>query len=110
MYDAAKAEIEAAMVPGQSYYVGVLDIAKDMWGIRIPDFPGCVGGGATAEEAIADVTAALRDVAAHKREGGFAIAQASTLAEVVASGEIGAGEYVVMIPLLLNSDTRLAPT
>ena len=85
------------------YYVGVLDGAKDVWGVRIPDIPGCVGGGATPEEAIADVAAALRDVVAHKRDGGFAVPAASTLAEIVSSGEIGAGESAVMIPLLLDS-------
>ena len=56
-----------------NFYVGVLDGAKDVWGVRIPDIPGCVGGGASAEAAIADVAAALRDVVAHKRDGGFAI-------------------------------------
>ena len=85
------------------YYVGVLDGAKDVWGVRLPDILGCVGGGATPEAAIADVAAALRDVAAHKRDGGFAIPRASTLSEIVASGEIDAGESAVMIPLLLDS-------
>ena len=74
------------------YYVGVLDGAKDVWGVRIPDIPGCVGGGATPEAAIADVAAALRDVVAHKRDGGFAVPPISTLAEIVSSGEIGAAK------------------
>ena len=85
------------------YYIGVLDGAKDVWGVRVPDILGCVGGGATPEAAIADVAAALRDVIAHKRDGGFAIPRASTLSEIVASGEIGTGESAVMIPLLLDS-------
>ena len=37
-----------------THYVGVLDGSGDVWGVRIPDIPGCVGGGATAEAAIAD--------------------------------------------------------
>jgi len=86
-----------------NFYVGVLDGAKDVWGVRIPDIPGCVGGGASAEAAIADVAAALRDVVAHKRDGGFAIPAPSALAEIAASGEIAAGESAVMIPLLLDS-------
>src|SRR5271154_3460570 len=49
------------------YYVGVLDGAGSVWGVRVPDIPGCVGGVATAEAAIADAAEALRDVAAHKR-------------------------------------------
>ena len=31
------------------YYVGILDGAKDVWGVRMPDVPGCHGGGATPE-------------------------------------------------------------
>src|SRR5271154_6774021 len=85
------------------YYVGVLDGAGSVWGVRVPDIPGCVGGGATAEAANTDVAEALRDVAAHKRDGGFDIPRASTLTEIVASGEIGEGESAVMIPLLIDS-------
>jgi predicted RNase H-like HicB family nuclease len=86
-----------------TYYVGVLDGSGGVWGVRIPDNPGCVGGGATAEEAIADAAGALRDVLAHKREGGFGAPRPSTLSAIVASGEIGEGESAVMIPLLLDS-------
>jgi len=86
-----------------THYVGVLDGSGEVWGVRIPDLPGCVGGGATAEEAVADAAEALRDVAAHRREGGFALPRPSTLAEILASGEIGNGESAVMIPLLLDS-------
>jgi len=90
------------------YYAGVLDGAGSVWGVRVPDIPGCVGGGATAEAALADAAEALRDVAAHKRDGGFRdggfdIPRASTLTEIVASGEIGEGESAVMIPLLIDS-------
>jgi predicted RNase H-like HicB family nuclease len=84
-------------------YVGVLDGSGEVWGVRIPDIPGCVGGGAAPEAAIADAAEALRDVLAHKREGGFPAAATSTLTEIVASGEIGEGESAVMIPLLLDS-------
>jgi predicted RNase H-like HicB family nuclease len=86
-----------------TYYVGVLDGGGDVWGVRIPDLPGCVGGGKTPEAAIADAAEALRDVLAHKREGGFPAQQPSSLSEVVASGEIGESESAVMIPLLLDS-------
>lgn len=85
------------------HYVGVLDGAQDVWGVRIPDIPGCVGAGATAEAAIADAVSALRDVVAHKRDAGFAVAERSSLAAIVASGEIGEGESAVMIPLLVDS-------
>jgi predicted RNase H-like HicB family nuclease len=83
-------------------FVGVLDGSGDVWGVRIPDVPGCVGGGATAEVAIADVTSALRDVMTHKQSGGLALPVASSLASIIRSGEIAEGESTVMIPLLLD--------
>jgi len=86
-----------------THYVGVLDGGGEVWGVRIPDIPGCVGGGKTPEAAIADAAEALRDVLAHKREGRFPAQQPSSLSEIVASGEIGEGESAVMIPLLLDS-------
>ena len=93
-----------------TYYVGVLDGGGEVWGVRIPDVPGCVGGGKTPEAAIADAADALRDVLARKREGGFAARQPSSLSEIVASGEIGEGESAVMVPLLLDAGRRCAPT
>ena len=86
-----------------TYFVGVLVGSGDVWGVRIPDIPGCVGGGATAEAAIADAAEALRDIVAHKRGGGFGAPRPSALSEIVASGEIGEAESTVMIPLLLDS-------
>ncbi len=50
-------------------YVGILDGKGKVWGVRIPDVPGCYGGGATPEEAIADITSALAELAAE----GFAL-------------------------------------
>jgi predicted RNase H-like HicB family nuclease len=85
-----------------THFVGVLDGSGDVWGVRIPDVSGCVGGGATAEVAIADVTSALRDVMIHKQSGGFALPVASSLASIIRSGEIAEGESAVMIPLLLD--------
>ncbi len=86
-----------------TYYVGVLDGGGDVWGVRIPDIPGCVGGGEMPEAAIADAAEALRDVAAHRREGGFALPQPMSLTEIMASGEIADDESAIMIPLLLDS-------
>ena len=53
-----------------TYYVGVLDGGGEVWGVRIPDIPGCVGGGATPEAAIADAAEALRDVLAQSAKAG----------------------------------------
>ena len=43
-------------------YVGILDGKGDVWGVRIPDVPGCYGGGATPEAAIADAASALAEL------------------------------------------------
>ena len=34
-------------------YVGILDGSGTVWGVRVPDLPGCHGGGETPEAAIA---------------------------------------------------------
>ncbi len=86
-----------------THYVGVLDGSGAVWGVRVPDIPGCVGGGETPKAAIADAAEALRDVAAHRRDGGFALPRPSSLTEIIASGEIGEVESAVMMPLLINS-------
>jgi predicted RNase H-like HicB family nuclease len=86
-----------------TYFVGLLDGAKDVWGVRIPDLPGCVGAGETPEAAISDVASALSDVVAHKRKGGFAVPKPSSVAEMLASDEMEAGDTIVMIPLVLDA-------
>ena len=86
-----------------SYFVGILDGSKDVWGVRIPDFPGCVGGGATPEAAIADAIIALRDVVAHYLSKDIAVPKPSAIADILSSGEIEEGESTVMIPLLLDA-------
>ena len=85
------------------YYVGILDGSGDVWGVRVPDLLGCVGGGCTPEAAIADAVTALREVVAHKQSGGFAVPCASTLAEILDSGAIEPGESTVMLPLVLDA-------
>ena len=84
-------------------YVGVLDGSGQVWGVRFPDIDGCVGGGESPEAAIADATLALRDVAAHRRSADRALPHPSSVAEVLASGEVAANEAVVLIPLLLDA-------
>lgn len=86
-----------------TYYVGIVDGSDNLWGVRFPDIPGCVGSGETPEEAIADAVNSLREVMEYKRSGGFDLPKASSLSEVVASGEVGKGEYAVLLPLLLDA-------
>jgi predicted RNase H-like HicB family nuclease len=89
-----------------SYYIGILDGSGDVWGVRIPDFPGIHGGGATAEEAVDDAITALREVGAIMSSEGKQLPKARTLAEVLAdktsAPNIKAGELAVMVPLLVD--------
>lgn len=86
-----------------THYVGILDGSGDVWGVRFPDIAGCVGGGATPEAAISDAAIALRDVVAHRRGGGFEIPKASSVADIITSGEFHQNESTVLIPLLLDA-------
>ena len=83
-------------------HVGILDGSGDIWGVRIADVPGCVGAGATPDEAVQDATVALRDVMAYKRSSWFLLPQALSLADILATDALAPGETTVMIPLALD--------
>lgn len=88
-----------------THYVGILDGAEDVWGVRVPDLPGCHGGGATPDEAIADTVSAARDWADAWMADGRQVPQPRTVAQILLDGEIdtGAGESSVMIPLIMDT-------
>ena len=87
-------------------YVGILDGGGDVWGVRIPDLPGCYGGGPTPEAAIADATSAAIEYAAHMAAARTPVAAPRTLSEILADEEhmpdTSAGETGVMIPVVLD--------
>lgn len=87
------------------HYVGILDGSGDTWGVRVPDLPGCHGGGDTAEAAITDVVSAAREWAEHRSAKGAAMPASRPLRQIIRDGEmdVRAGETAVMIPLLLDS-------
>ncbi len=87
------------------HYVGILDGTGDTWGVRVPDLPGCHGGGDTAEAAIADTISAARGWAEHRTAKGAAMPASRPLRQIIRDGELDvrAGETAVMIPLLLDS-------
>jgi predicted RNase H-like HicB family nuclease len=85
-----------------SYYVAILDGGKDVWGVRLPDFRGCHGGGPTPDAAIADATSALREFAALMVADGEQIPRARRLDELGPDERPGHGESLVMIPLILD--------
>ena len=85
-------------------YIALVDGADQAWGVRIPDFPGCHGGGATMETAVEDATRALREFAADMVVDGEAIPAARSWDDIKlgldAQGEpLG---IVVYLPLLLD--------
>jgi len=82
------------------YFVGILDGSGDVWGVRVPDFPGVHGGGSSPEAAITDATSALREVAEINYNEGAAIPSARGLQEVLA--EVEAGEAAVLLPLVIE--------
>jgi len=87
-------------------YVGILDGQRRAWGVRIPDAPGCHGGGETPEAAIADAISALREYAAHQQTKGITLAPPRTVQEIMRDKEAEfnpeVGEAMVMVPLILD--------
>ena len=86
-----------------THYVGILDGGGDVWGVTIHDIGGCVGAGATPEEAIESATIALREVVTYKLSGGFPVPPPSTIEQVLASEDYGPAPTTVMIPLLVDA-------
>ena len=87
-----------------THYVGILDGAKNVWGVRIPDLPGCFGGGSSPEAAISDIISAMREWAGAIAQKGQPIPPPRPLADIIADNETDyepqLGESIVMLPLL----------
>jgi predicted RNase H-like HicB family nuclease len=86
-------------------YVGILDGQGKAWGIRIPDLPGCYGGGATPDAAIEDAMSATREWLAHRAAKGEGAFKARSLAQILKSGELdrASGEAAVIIPAVMDA-------
>ncbi len=87
-----------------THYVGILDGSGETWGVRIPDLPGCHGGGETPEAAITDATSAAREWAEHRNARRSPLPVCRPLSQIIRDGEMDvmANEIAVMIPLLLD--------
>ncbi len=88
-----------------THYIGILDGKGNVWGVRVPDLPGCHGGGATPEAAITDAISAAREWAEAMLSGGRAIPEARSIDEVLndaGSDFDRATEVGVTIPLLVD--------
>ena len=88
------------------HYVGILDGEGHVWGVRIPDLPGCHGGGESPEAAVSDAISSAREYAAHLVAAGHNLPKARPLAEILkdrsARPDTKKGESAVMVPLLLD--------
>jgi predicted RNase H-like HicB family nuclease len=69
-------------------YVGILDGGGKTYGVRIPDLPGCYGGGVTPEAAIADAMAAAQEWITRRAAKGEAAPIPSTMMQVRKSEKI----------------------
>lgn len=88
-----------------THHIGILDGGGNVWGVRIPDLPGCHGGGDSPEAAISDAISAASEWAQTMMAKGKRMPRARTLAELLKAGEIdsAAGESSVIIPLVMDS-------
>jgi predicted RNase H-like HicB family nuclease len=86
-------------------YVGILDGSGTVFGVRIPDLPGCYGGGATPEAAIADAMSAAREWVAHRETKDLAAPKPRTMAQILTSETIDASqnEAAVIVPVVLDA-------
>ena len=83
-------------------YIGVLDGSKKTFGIRIPDLPGCYGGGASPEAAILDAMSAAREwigVNGKKSPKPRSLQQLLETKEI----DIFNSEVAVVIPVVLDA-------
>lgn len=79
-------------------YVAVMHKEEDSeYGLSFPDFPGCVGAGATAQEAVDDALEALTGHIELLVEEGQAVPEPSSVDDVMGSGE-AVGGTIVMVP------------
>jgi predicted RNase H-like HicB family nuclease len=97
-----------------AWYVGILDGNDDVWGVRIPDCPGALAGGATPDAAISEAVSALAAWSAAMLKDGETLPQPRTLAAILADPDAApdtvAGETAVMIPLLLDKGRPVKAT
>jgi predicted RNase H-like HicB family nuclease len=86
-------------------YIGILDGSGEVFGVRIPDLPGCNGGGATPEAAIADAMSAAREWIGHYQINGKAAPKPRDMAQILASETIdpAQNEAAVIVPVVLDS-------
>jgi predicted RNase H-like HicB family nuclease len=88
-------------------YIGVLEGADDNWGVWLPDIMGCVGAGATADEAVKNVTMALSDIAGMTLADGEKLPEARNQVEIMrdawVADALATGDVLIAIPLIVET-------
>ncbi len=86
-------------------YVGILDGSGKTFGVRVPDLPGCYGGGNSPETAIADAMSAAREWLSHQIAKGEKPPKARTIVQILKTETIDAqeNEVAVVIPVVLDA-------
>ncbi len=85
-------------------YVGIVDQGEDVWGVVLPDFPGCHGGGTTPADAVSNATSALREFVADMIDNNEELPEPTDLGVIMdrqKSGEEPRGP-LVYVPLLVE--------
>ena len=85
-------------------YLALVDGEANVWGVRIPDFAGCHGGGSTIEKAVEDATKALREFAADMVADGEPIPAPRSFEEIKTEYDANGDPWgiAVYVPLLLD--------
>jgi len=87
-------------------YFGILDGSGHVWGIRLPDLPGCFGGGPTPDKAVEDVMSAMQDYAALVVDSGGTLPAPRTLEALLTANDVEFArdrEAFIALPLILDS-------
>lgn len=88
------------------HFVGILDGVGNVWGVRVPDVEGCVGGGATPEEAVSGAIEALRDLLADYEAAGVMLKRPRTMTEIADDPDCAfdpKSELFVLVPAIRDS-------
>jgi predicted RNase H-like HicB family nuclease len=86
-------------------YIAIMEGDGNVWGLRIPDLPGCFGGGPDADAAMADTISAARDWAEHQAGKGIALRKPRAMSAIIADPDVEfnpATEWCVTIPVFLD--------
>lgn len=87
-------------------YFGILDGSGDVWGVRIPDLPGCFGGGKTPGKALEDAVSAMQVYAALVLDSGRELAAPRSIDVLRKANDVAFDpdrDSFVCLPLLLDS-------